>query len=201
MEVAPPGYYPAHGDPAGTVRYWDGTEWSAEPMAPPPGYDPHRRPGDERFATVWVRIGASLLDGMVGIILTIPFILSYFVDVFDEIEAGGDGTGVNPPSSLYLAGLVVAAVMIASVAIFGATPGKLMVGLRITTEDGTTTPPGLRKAMIRYVPQILGGVPLIGPLIALGFVISSLIGVNTDPERRSAYDRIAGTRVVHKRHL
>ena len=201
MEVAPPGYYPAQGDPQGTVRFWNGTEWSAEAMPPPPGYDPNRRPGDERFATVWVRIGASLLDSLVSLAIAIPFMISYLIDVFDDIDAGGDGTGVGTPPSLYISGLVISAVMIGFVGLVGATPGKLLLGLRITTEDGATTPPGFAKAGLRQVPQILGAVPLLGPLLSLGIAIASLVWVNTDPERRSAYDRIAGTRVVYKRHL
>ncbi|MEQ8842178.1 MAG: RDD family protein [Acidimicrobiales bacterium] len=200
MEVTPPGYYPAQGDPAGTVRYWDGTEWSPEPMPPPPGYDPNHRPGDERFATVGVRIGATLLDGVVGLVLSVPFLFSYLGDVIDDIDAGGDGTAVEIPPSLYLAGLLVSAVSIACVARFGGSPGKLMVGLRITTEDGATTPPGIAKATMRQLPQIAGAIPVIGTFIAIGFSVTSLVFVSTDPERRSAYDRLAGTRVIHRRH-
>ena len=40
-------------------------------------------------------------------------------------------------------------------------------------------------------------IPYVSHLLA----VASLVMVNGDPERRSAYDRIAGTRVVHRRHL
>lgn len=30
--MAAPGWYHANGDPAGTVRYWDGSAWSGDPM-------------------------------------------------------------------------------------------------------------------------------------------------------------------------
>jgi uncharacterized RDD family membrane protein YckC len=201
MDSAPPGYYPAQGDPPGTVRYWDGTEWSAEPMPPPPGWDPDRRPGDERFATVWVRIGATLIDGLISVLISLVFLIDYLIDVIEDIDAGGDGTAVDLPGATYLLGIALSVVWMLCVAFLGGTPGKLMVGLRVTLADGRTTPPGLTPAAVRSLPGFAGIVPLIGPLIGVGFAISSVIMVNTDPECRSAYDRLAGTRVVRKRHL
>jgi MFS family permease len=55
--------------------------------------------------------------------------------------------------------------------------------------------------LVCATPLLAGLVPIVGPLIGFGIAIWSLISVNTDPERRSAYDRIAGTRVVYKRFL
>ncbi|MEZ5246232.1 MAG: RDD family protein [Acidimicrobiales bacterium] len=201
MEAAPPGYYPAQGDPPGTVRYWDGIQWSAEPMPPPPGWDPDRRPGDERFATVWVRIGATLIDGFISAAIGLVFLVPYLIDVFEDIDAGGDGTSVELPGATYLLGFVLGVAWMLCVAFLGGSPGKLLLGLRVTLADGTTTPPGLAPAAVRSLPGFAGIIPLIGPLVGVGFAIASLIMVNNDPERRSAYDRIAGTRVVRKRLL
>ena len=203
METAPPGYYAAQGDPPGTVRWWDGTEWSPEPMPPPPGWNPDHRPGDERFATVWVRIGATLIDGLLGLLVSLVYVIPYLIDVFEDIDAGGDGSTVelDLPAYGYLVGIGLTAAWVLCVAFLGGTPGKLMVGLRVTLADGRTTPPGLAPAALRALPGLAGIIPLIGPLVGFGFAIASVIMVNTDPERRSAYDRIAGTRVVRKRPL
>jgi uncharacterized RDD family membrane protein YckC len=201
MEVAPPGYYPAAGDPAGTVRYWDGVEWSAAPMAPPPGYDPSRRPGDERFAAVWVRIGAIMIDALIAVLLSVVLLVQYLIDVFEDIDAGGDASTVAVPGHLYLLGVGLGVTWMLCTAYLGGTPGKLVTGLRVTRADGRTTPPGLAAAALRSLPGLFGIIPALGPLIGFGFAIASLVMVNTDPERRSAYDRIAGTRVVYKRHL
>lgn len=200
-DIAPPGYYPAQGDPPGTVRYWDGVQWSADPMPPPPGYDPNHRPGDERFATVGIRIGAVLLDGLIGLLVSAAFLIPYIVDVFDDIDAGGDGTSVALPTSAYVVGLALGVASLLCVAFLGGSPGKLMVGLRITLADGATTPPGLGPAALRFLPGLISVIPVVGVLVSIGFTVASLVMVNTDPERRSAYDRIAGTRVVHKRNL
>jgi uncharacterized RDD family membrane protein YckC len=197
----PPGYYPAQGDPPGTVRWWDGTEWSPEPMPPPPGYDPTRHPGDERFAPLGVRIGASLLDGLISLILVIPVMLDYLGDLFDDISDGGDGSSVAVPGYVAVYGLGLAVVWFLMVAYLGGTPGKLILGLRITLVDGATTPPGLRPAALRSLPSLAAAIPVVGQLVSIGFAVASLVMVRSDPERRSAYDRIAGTRVVRKSYL
>ena len=56
-------------------------------------------------------------------------------------------------------------------------------------------------AVLRALPSLAGLIPLIGQLIPVGFVVASLVWVSRDPERRSAYDRIANTRVVRKSYL
>jgi len=201
LTIAPPGYYPAQGDPAGTVRYWDGEQWSAEPMPPPPGYDPHQSATGERYAKVWIRFGANLLDGLISFVISLPFLIPVFVDIARDIDAGGDGSNIETPAILYLAAAAVFVVSVVAMVLWGATLGKLIVGLRITDQDAATTPIRLNKALIRSTPQLLGLVPFVGPVISFGFLIASVVMVNTDPERRSAWDRLAGTRVVYKRFL
>lgn len=199
-DMAPPGFYEARGDEPGTVRYWDGSDWTSEPMPPPPGWGTNQP--DARFATVWVRIGATMLDGLVSVVVIFPFMWSTFIDAFDQIDAGAeaDEIDVTLSASVYVAGITLIVVFMLMVAFLGATPGKLMLKLRITTEDGTTTPPGLPKAMLRSIPQVLGWIPVIGSLIGFTVGVLSLVWVKTDPERRSVYDRIAGTRVVYTSH-
>ena len=201
MSSTPPGYYPAQGDPPGTGRYWDGVQWSTDPMPPPPGYDPSRRPGDERFGGVWIRIGALLIDGLIAMLISLVFLVPYLIDIFEDVDAGGDGSSVELPGYVYVFSIGLSIASVLCVAFLGGTPGKLAVGLRITLADATSTPPGLAPAVLRSLPGLAGLIPLIGPLVGIGFGVASVIMVNTDPERRSAYDRIAGTRVVHKRHL
>jgi uncharacterized RDD family membrane protein YckC len=203
--TSPPGYYEAMGDPHGTVRYWDGTQWTTQPMSAPPGFKSDAP--DARFAEVWVRIGALLLDSVVAMIVLAPVMVVWMMDVFrqvDEQRAAGEATfrfETSTPNSLFLAGLIVAVLQMVMIAYLGGTPGKLMVGLRITADDGATTPPGLARAFRRMLPAFIGIVPYFGGLIGIGFMVMSLVWVNTDPERRSAYDRFAGTRVVRKSHL
>ena len=67
MSDTPPGYYPAYGDPPGTVRAWDGTQWVSGPLAAPPGM---AATGDtDRYGDVGVRIGAVLIDSVIAMVV------------------------------------------------------------------------------------------------------------------------------------
>ncbi len=199
--TTPPGYYPAQGDPPGTVRYWDGANWSPEPQPPPPGYNLSPDAHNDRFAKVGIRIGATLIDGVVALVVSLPFLVGYIRDVFDDIDAGGDGQSIDPPGSVILVSLGLVIVFFLMTAYLGGTPGKLALGLRVTLDDGATTPPGLTPAALRSLPGLAGAIPGIGPVVAIGIAIASLVMVSNDDHRRSVYDRVANTRVVHKNRI
>ncbi len=200
MSEIPPGYYPAEGDPPGTVREWDGTQWVGEPIPPPPGTGPGAAgPFDpERYGTVWPRIGASLIDGVIFLVVIVPFILSDLTDALDEADRTGETLEYTPGVELYAPGIVLGIAFLVMVAQLGGTPGKLMLGLRITTEDSVTMPPGYRRAFVRSLPGYVSFVPVVGSLLSLGIVVLCIVWVVQDAERRSLYDRFAGTRVVRK---
>lgn len=185
----PPGHYPAEGDPPNTVRYWDGEQWVGDPIPAPPSATPPSPPGaatapDQPFATLDVRLGAALLDGI------IVFVVFFVIAAALSASAG---------ESL-LIGVLIYVVYLWLVVQFGATPGKLLLGLRITEEDGTTLV-GWRGAFMRSIPDLLGNLPLIGWLIMLGAGIGSIFLINSDAENRSVYDRVGNTRVVRKQAL
>lgn len=196
-----PGLYHAEGDPPGTVRQWDGTQWVGDPVPAPPGSaaapppPPGAAPGATgNFATVGVRIGAILIDGLlfgiISVLITLPFLEDTNPDSNSfEFEATGIGTFIGP--------LVVLALTIFLVATQGGSPGKLILGLRVTLADGTT-PIGYGPAAMRTVPWLPTLIPLLGVLVWLGVVIGSLITISNDPERRSLFDRVANTRVIRK---
>ena len=200
MTTTPPGWYHAAGDPDGTVRWWGGSAWSDEPMPPPPGWvDPYLPVADDRYAKAPIRIGAAVIDSIISIIVIAPFMVDFFREVFDDIEAGGDGSGIAIPTEVIPISLALSVLFFVMTAYVGGTPGKLVLGLRITTDDGATTPPGPRRAFLRFLPQFAAAIPGIGQLVATVVPLVAFVMVLTDrDERRSIYDRIAGTRVVHK---
>ena len=196
-----PGYYYAEGDPPGTVRYWDGTQWTGSPMPSPPGASPAAPNAagfsQERFGGMGIRIGAILLDGLVFLVVAVLVSLPFADNVSNsdtsfEFQVTGGAVFIGP--------LVYLALTIVMVATIGASPGKLMVGLRITTADGTT-PPGYGPAALRSLPWLPTLIPLLGVVIWLGIVIASLVTISNDAERRSLFDRVANTRVVRKSAL
>ena len=192
-DIAPSGYYHAEGDPEGTVRYWDGANWSGEPKPlddqpdlrgstlDPTSVNPAESADNSRYGGLGIRIGAAAIDTAIGVVIVTPFSASVL----------SSGLAL----SLYW---MVVVVMVARL---GGSPGKLAVGLRVTKIDGVTSPPGDRESVIRTLPGLLGLIPVVGGLISLGIGLISIRYVATDPQRRSIYDRIGGTRVVYKNRL
>ena len=192
-DIARAGYYHAEGDPEGTVRYWDGANWSGEPkpldnqpdlrgsILDPISVDPGLSADNSRYGGLGIRIGASAIDTAIGVVIITPF-----------------------STSVFLSGLALSLywmVVVVMVARLGGSPGKLVVGLRVTKIDGVTSPPSDRESVIRTLPGLLGLIPVVGGLISLGIGLISIRYVATDPQRRSIYDRIGGTRVVYKNRL
>jgi uncharacterized RDD family membrane protein YckC len=68
---------------------------------------------------------------------------------------------------------------------FGATPGKIMIGAKIVTEDGS--PIGYGRALCRYIAEWISAFSL-----GVGYLF-----VAFRPDRRALHDLIAGTRVVY----
>jgi uncharacterized RDD family membrane protein YckC len=184
-----PGLYHAEGDPPGTVRQWDGTQWVGGPVPAPPGAMAAPLRSKDQFGGVGIRIGASLLDVVISIALAL---------VIGGTAAAGTSIDV---------GNVIAAVLFIGIQVFligqfGGTPGKLIVGLRITEADGTTTPPSWRHAAMRVIPiAILTSIPVVSFFAGITILVLCLVWVSSDAERRSPYDRIGDTRVVYKNKL
>ena len=199
MSDMPAGHYHAEGDPPETVRYWDGSQWVGDPIPAPPTAAPAAPDAtsghDPRFATLGVRLGAAIIDAIIGLVIVGVLVAVFF--------GTSDGNGFEATASggeALLIGVIFYGFYLWLVVQFGGTPGKLIVGLRITDEDGST-PVGWRGAFMRSLPGLLGNIPVLGILITLGAAIASLIMISNDPERRSAYDRIGSTRVVRKEYL
>ena len=199
MSDMPAGHYHAEGDPPETVRYWDGSQWVGDPIPAPPTAAPAAPDAtsghDPRFATLGVRLGAAIIDAIIGLVI-VGVLVAVF---FGTSDGDGFEATASPPAAL-LIGVIFYVFYLWLVVQFGGTPGKLIVGLRITDEDGST-PVGWRGAFMRSLPGLLGNIPVLGILITLGAAIASLIMISNDPERRSAYDRIGSTRVVRKEYL
>lgn len=83
------------------------------------------------------------------------------------------------------------------VAVLGATPGKLLLGMRVIDAETGVTPPGLSVAAKRNAHRPLSLVPGIGQALNGLIGLISAERMEKDPEeRRSVMDRVANTRVV-----
>jgi uncharacterized RDD family membrane protein YckC len=196
---APPGWYYAAGDPMGTQRYWDGSQWVGEPVwmpQPPPGYwMPGLIPGINRvLANPGKRIVARIVDALiVGVLVAIPVTIWILQrDDFDSDTFEGPSLAFT-----LLLSIPLALYEIAFVALKGATPGKLAMGITVIRQDGGD-PPGWGASARRYVLTLLGLVPLLGGLASFVLLIVSFVFLFTDDRRRTVPDRIASTYVVDR---
>lgn len=177
--------------------------------------------GELRYASVFRRVGAGLIDG--AIILLFVFGIEWLSPHTRLL----DGIGLV---ILYFAGLVYSIYLVKR---FGGTPGKRLLNMRICRTDGSAI--GYREAILREsVQTVFGAVLTIGMLMAYlsvsdpdylsyeimeraeflrehapawyGFVdncynvwlFSEYIVMLTNKRRRSLHDLIAGTVVIHE---
>jgi uncharacterized RDD family membrane protein YckC len=159
---------------------------------PPPPPEPFGSgvavPGGHLLASPWARIGARLLDGLILGVVSSAIVVG--LGGTDRIDKGGSW-------GLAIVSLLLAvAYEVGFVGAVGATPGKMILGLRIVSQEDGTTPPGWDKAFLRYTPDLVILVPVIGGVTSLALVVLSLVWLNTDDYRRTVYDRVATTYVV-----
>jgi uncharacterized RDD family membrane protein YckC len=187
----PPGWYYAQGDPPGTQRYWDGSQWVGGPQpigGSEPGGFSMPSPGGMGMA------GGATLGGVGGRPLADPGtrIVARLIDFVILIIASailGGIVGFDNQIGLQFLTLVLGVgYELAFTALKGGTPGKMIMGLGVVTTSNTY-PPGWGPAAIRWVVTAI-------PCVGLVVFIVSLIFLFTDPEHRTVGDRVANTRVV-----
>ena len=98
--------------------------------------------------------------------------------------------------------LTGAAIVLAYFVLFdvlaGTTPGKFVLGLRVTGPDGEH--PSLKQALIREAFTVVGAIPFVGPVLALAAWVWIAVTVRSSALRQGKHDVLAGgTRVVQTR--
>ncbi|CAN5496323.1 hypothetical protein BH09VER1_BH09VER1_42880 [soil metagenome] len=138
-----------------------------------------------RYAGFWIRAGAWILDCiLLGIVISIPMFAIVFL-VASTTKEQGPVLFVQLLVQL-LATVVQAAYFIFFVGKYGATPGKMICGLKIVDASGAAI--GYGRATGRFFAQMLSML-----ICYIGYIM-----VAFDDEKRGLHDRICNTRVVHK---
>jgi uncharacterized RDD family membrane protein YckC len=164
-----------------------------------------------RYAGFWIRFVGAFLDGIllgvIQIILTFAFIGSFFFT--PNPEAALIGRFLLLTLLQHAINLSYETIMVGR---YGATLGKMALGLRVVRADGGRVSYGL--ALGRHLAKNIGTfVTLIGTLCALsGYTSVSLsatiigglimlvgyVMAGFDSQKRALHDRICGTRVIWK---
>ncbi len=220
-EPAAPTYPGPAERPYGAVAY------PASPSSPA-GYPVSERPSREAtpdgqpLAGWWHRLGAWAIDKVLLIPLTLilaaPWvrtIASAYSEVFGEAMRAAENGGVVAPDQTALladlAGPLLAVSLISLLVNFvytcgflrwkAATPGKLLVGLRVRRRE-QPGPLGWGTVLRRWAGQfgyaLVGYIPVLGGLSVLYPLLDGLWPL-WDSKRQAVHDKIAGTNVVRSR--
>jgi uncharacterized RDD family membrane protein YckC len=144
-------------------------------------------PSATRFAGFWIRLIARMIDN------TITSIAAYIFQIPMLLLLARMDKKAGPDMPAFLAAMAVAVLLSLGAAAYyeawfiknkGATPGKMILGLKVIRARGGTFTWGL--AIGRYFAYVLGGFTLYVGYLMAGW----------DEEKRALHDRICDTRVV-----
>jgi len=137
------------------------------------------------YAGFWIRVGASIIDSLLILLVTLPLLGSiYGWDYFDV-----EKTGFIAGTADFLLTWVAPAIAVILFWMYRqATPGKMALSVRIV--DATTgSAPSAAQCAGRYLAYFVSITPL-----ALG-----LIWVAFDKRKQGWHDKLAGTVVVRSK--
>jgi uncharacterized RDD family membrane protein YckC len=137
------------------------------------------------YAGFWVRVGASLIDTLVLLCVTMPLLWSIYGRAYFDAEQTGFIAG---PADFLISWVLPAVAVITFWVFKQATPGKMLVSAKVV-DAATGGPLTVSQAMIRYIGYFASTIPLF-----LG-----LIWVGIDPKKQGWHDKIAGTVVIRSR--
>lgn len=147
-------------------------------------------PGRMRYGGFWIRAVASLFDGLIMYAVSWPITRLEQWVLAEQVPAGTSGAAAFGLVVALVALLVSSVLQVAYdgffVGRFAATPGKMIVGLRVVRSDGG------RVTYLRAVGRSLASLLSLFTL-CIGFLIAAF-----DREKRTLHDHICDTRVVFK---
>jgi uncharacterized RDD family membrane protein YckC len=152
------------------------------------------------YGGFWIRFLARVIDGIIvgviNLIVRLPLMLMFGVGTIGMGRGlGGVGGGLilGPAMAAMLGismliGLVLgAAYEVYFLSTYGATPGKMALGLRVIRADGGSISPML--ALGRHFAMWISAF-----IFMIGYIMAAF-----DPEKRALHDRICETRVIYSR--
>jgi uncharacterized RDD family membrane protein YckC len=143
--------------------------------------------GQLLYAGFWIRFVAKFIDGL---IVGVVFFAPAMIIMFRSRATGGPPDLINELMVNLVFNLASTVVMTVYntffVGKFGASPGKMAVGLRIVTSDGGRV--SYARALGRSLAEILSGI-----VCYIGYIIAAF-----DGQKRTLHDHICDTRVIRK---
>jgi uncharacterized RDD family membrane protein YckC len=167
------------------------------------GVPPLAVPAATRYPGVGPRAIAVLIDSIVGFLVIGLPLLALFGTT--STTTGADGTtttthSTSDPKVLTLWAALAIAYYVVFETWFAATPGKLVLGLRVRSEDGTRI--DLQAALTRNLLRVIDGFPYVVPYLVGAIAAWSDGSPEGEDEARSRHrrigDRVGGTIVTYR---
>lgn len=150
---------------------------------------------DVQLASLGKRLGASLLDGLLAVVLLgVPYgFLMAELNGFDKNPSPEfSSAAMIATGAIAIGALALLVINIVLLTTRGQTPGKMWLGIRIVTHPDNQKPGFVKACLLRaFVNGIIGAVPCLGPiysLVDICFIFRE--------DRRCIHDLIAGTHVI-----
>jgi len=142
-----------------------------------------------RYAGFWIRVGAKLIDSMILMVVTMPlsFLFGFKMALNPAVNMPDIATilgqqailiGFSTVTQLLYTWLLVGR--------YGATWGKMAVGIKVVRADGQRV--DYLRAFARYWAEMVSGLACY-----VGYII-----VAFDAEKRALHDHMCNTRVIYK---
>jgi len=146
--------------------------------------------GAADLASRWARLGAAIIDGLIGLFLIVP--VQYAMGVFDNFPDIKEPE-ISQQLLLLMFGVAVFLLLHGYLmSTRGQTIGKALVNIRMVRTDGSVADLN-RLIGLRYAPQwAVAMIPVAGvilPLVDVLFIFRA--------DKRCIHDLIAGTKVVN----
>ncbi len=143
-----------------------------------------------QYGGFWIRFVALFIDGIILSIALFP--LSIALGAFTTVGRTDPTRGLRITAGYiglsYLFNIAIACTYSTFfVSQKGATPGKMLLGLKVVTASGG--PVSIGRAAGRFFASYLSGL-----ILCLGYIMAAF-----DSEKRALHDHICGTRVIRKR--
>jgi uncharacterized RDD family membrane protein YckC len=139
------------------------------------------------YASLWRRLAAQAIDWTLFCAVFFPVTRLvkgvWLMGVSDHDWVSGAFV-FDPLCLVFL--VVIIGYFISLEALFGATVGKWLAGVRVVALDGTR--PGWRRSLLRNALRAIDGLP--------AFSLLGIVLILRTPEHARFGDRVAGTRVV-----
>lgn len=134
------------------------------------------------YAGFWIRVGAALIDTLLIIVITFPLLFAFYGWSYFDAEHMGFIAG---PADFLISWVLPAAATILFWTFRQATPGKMLLSLRIQDANNAASL-SLAQSLGRYLGYFVATLPL-----GLG-----LIWIAFDPKKQGWHDKLAHTVVV-----